>query len=200
MNFDDLQVAWNTQAERPVFSVDESVLHQKVVSRGRKSAKEMDIIYAGWGVLLLFLAAVGVTEPIFEGHDYHQIPGSILYVVAAGYFFVCIYQRRQNEMRWGSSLLEDLDLAIAQMDRQIRQFTLGVFWMIVPMAIGMGIGFAFTHDGKPVWIWPLCLFALVSVWLSTNWPLRNRLLPQRKELEAFRERLLKEGASVDLPG
>jgi|GEM_PF-4666828 len=197
MNFDDLQVAWNTQNNRPVFAVDESALHQKVMSRRRHSAKEMDIVDAGWGLTLLFLAAVSVFEPVFEGHDYHQIPGAILYMVAAGYLFVCVYQRRQDEMRWGTTLLEDLDLAIAQMDRQIRQFTLGVFWMIVPMAIGMGIGFAFTHDGKPAWIWPLCLLTLVAMWLSTNWPLRKRLLPQRKELTAFRERLLKESASVD---
>ncbi|MBB6430298.1 hypothetical protein [Algisphaera agarilytica] len=197
MNFDDLQIAWNTQADRPVFAVDESSLRQKVKSRGRQSAKEMNIVDTGWSVTLLFLAAANVAEPIFEGHDFHQIPGSVLYLLGAGYFLFSIDQRRRDEVRRGNTLLEDLDLAIAQLGRQIHHFTYGVFWLIVPMALAMTIGFAYTHHGKPAWIWPLCLFALTAMWMSTHWPTRKRLLPQRQELQAFRERLLREGGSVD---
>ncbi len=188
MNFEEMQVIWDSQNDRQVYGVDESGLHAIVRKRDRKLG--LGVLCEEFGMILicLFVAANLANDPILRGTSHYKFIGAALFVGVAAYTWLNRVRRLRSEQGFESTLIGDLDRAIFRTDCQIRRSRTFLWWFMLPAALTVLVGFALSPIPKPLWIWGIVLFSFVLGYGVTQLALRCQL-PQRRELETLREKL-----------
>lgn len=190
MDFDKLKLIWDTQNGEPLWAIDRRAMHALVKKRTRAIAKNVVLYESFMVALLLGLAIAYAVEPVLLGQDYHQLPTTALLTAAAMYVGVGVWRRMRGERGFASTLLGELDKAIAHLDYRIgRSRTMG-WWLLAPALLGVSVSFVFLYRSKEAWIWLAILFGFVWSYLATAREVRTKLLPQKRELESLRDRLL----------
>ena len=197
MEFDEMKVVWDSQEGKRMYAVDEAALHAMVRRRGRSIARCV-IWFELVGVLgALLLGAAILSEPLFERHDYHQIPGGLMWLMVSVYLLMGRLKRLRSERGFDDSLRGDLDKAIARIDYQVDRLRMFVWWYVLPIVAGSVFSFVWLYGKKPVWIWPALVVCLVVGWLEMRYKVRHRYLPRKRELEGLREKLVGEGGDAE---
>lgn len=195
MNFEELQRIWDTQDDRPMYAFDEAALHRVVKNRGRDISRVV-VLFETMMVLLALTMAVALgSEPVLEGHDYHQFIDTAIWLAVSGYLLHGRRLRRRADLGFEESFRGDLDRAIAQADFQVKRLRAFGWWFMLPLLVGTGVN-AITLIGarpKPWWIWPLLAASLGVTWWSMRHNLKRHVLPMKDELQQLREKLLDDG-------
>ncbi len=190
MDFDDLQVIWDSQKEQPMYVIDQQAVMSMVKQRGVAVERLVNCFELCMMAIVLTVGLAVISEPLIFGDDYHQLLTANLWFGVFVYLWLSRRKRRRAEVDFDRSVVGMIDKAIAQIDYKIRQLRTIGWWFIAPVMTGMSIGFFFLWDSKPVWVWPLT----VGAFALTYWLMRREiwvhLIPQRKELESLRDKLI----------
>ncbi len=210
MQFEDLQVIWNSQENQAFYGVDEEGLHnllRKKSLRFRRlifrqhlqtygSATVMLIAVAG----MLALNASGVLErldscrPLFGW----EIIALLVALACWAQFAVSVYLggRRQKvrEQLESSSLRDDLDKEIEQIKYQINTRSRIMLGFIPPyLGSGLWIAIVFGVTGISAWaLIPIVVVLVVALVFESRCQQRMvelKIVPALSELETLREKL-----------
>jgi hypothetical protein len=129
MNFEQLQVIWNSQDQRPLYAINETALHAEL-SRQRQTLRHT---WFRWMILPAYLAAVtwglliGCLLVLSALDSSFTAPDTAMLVASGGamlYFVITVARYRRHEKRReaasGGSLREELERGIANLDYQIQ--------------------------------------------------------------------------------
>jgi drug/metabolite transporter (DMT)-like permease len=215
MEFEELQAIWDTQNERPAFSMDDSRLavglyQQREQSRRRLFREQFGPVYFG----ALFIAAVSVcvflaffaktisgmapTDPLMSVWDGAALAGA---VGAAFYVVVSLFARRKRHERtqnvFAPSLREELERGISQIDFELSLYsTPRVVKMAVLLSVATTVFMweAGRLNGDPT-PWMMLVYALFCIcpgtWYGFNAKkgIVERLMLRRRALESMRAAL-----------
>ena len=189
MNFEDIQVIWDSQNERTMYQFDEQALVSDIQTRGRSIASYVSFFEVAMAVSMAVYAFMLLMEPIVDRKEYYQIPPAILAAGIAVFIWRSRRSRQKNETKFDQSLLGMLDRSIYQLSYKIRLSRSFPWWFLLPLLIGMCLYVPFVYHSKPIWLWPVVVAGWVGLYIPLNYQIRNGLLPVKAELETLREKL-----------
>ncbi|MEM9645033.1 MAG: hypothetical protein AAF989_08560 [Planctomycetota bacterium] len=189
MNFDDLQVIWDSQSERTMYQFDEQALLSAVERRSRSIASMVSCFEIMMALNLIALGIMLLAEPVLEQKEFYQLPQAAMALGAAIYIWRSRQTRIRTEAQFDESLLGKLDRSIYQLGYKIGLSKGFPWWFTMPMLIGVTVTLPFVYDSKPIWLWPIVFGGLMGCYIPIDREIRNKLSPVKTELESLRDKL-----------
>ena len=187
MNFEDLQVIWNSQNNEKMYAINEEALHTYIQGKGRSinhllNLFEFVLIGANlFGAVLLILGALDKSIPS------PQFILSVFYLAFAIYGLIRRLMRRNEEKPFAHTLLGELDKAIWQIDYLQRQSRNMILWYLCPLTLIIG-GMSFFNP-RLFRAFVLLLFIIPVAYIIQRWEFNKFHLPNKHNLEILREKL-----------
>lgn len=187
MDFEELQVIWNSQNNEKMYAVNENALHAYIQRKGRSIEHTLNFFeFVLIGVNLL----VGIWLTIESLDNTNPSPQSILavfYLVFAVYGFIRHLIRRDEEKPFDQTILGELDKALWRVDYLIRQGRVVIVWYLLPLALILGVMSVF--DNRLLLAFGMMVVVTVATYLGYRWELRKIHQPKKHNLETLREKL-----------
>jgi hypothetical protein len=210
MEFENIQVVWNSQDDKPLYGVDEVGLHKILRSKSQRFRR---LIYwqrlqtYGSSLLVLVLIAAVLLVNYFgllgkvdslRALAGWEIVALLVAMVAWLQFSLSVYlgqkQQKIRERSDTQSLLEDLDREIKHTTYQIRTRKHILMGFIPPyLGTGLFISIVFGVTGVSNWILsPVIvglIFGLIIESRSQRRLVEREMVPRLSELETLRDKL-----------
>lgn len=188
MQFEDLQVIWNSQDDERLFAIDESALHA-AIKRKSRSVNRLLAIFE-W-VMIAVNLLVAVVLFLDAGQDNGPAFQYVLVVMYLAYFVVAVVRRltrRREEVRFPPTMLGELDKAIWQVDYLIQQARSIIFWYVIPLGVVVTISMILSIN---TW-WGLFFFTAWTTvtYFGSRWEINKWYRPKKENLELLREKLI----------
>lgn len=189
MDFEELKVIWDTQTAEPLYAIDQAALQKRVIRKSQSVKFYVDIFEWSGMLALSGVAIASITEPLFEGHDWHQLITGTIFLTLAGFIGLKRSQRRKSETRFDQSLLGLLEKSISQLENHIRRLASMAYWGGIPYLLTIAVSFYFQHAGKPVWLWIAAMLWPFFAYWEVRREIRKGLLPQLRDFQSLRDTL-----------
>ena len=210
MEFEDIQVVWNSQHDKPLYGVDEVGLHKILRSKSQRFHRliywQHIQTYGSSALVLVLIAAVllvnyfgllGKVDSLRALAGW-EIVALLVAMVAWLQFSLSVYlgqkQQKSRERSDTQSLLEDLDREIKHTTYQIRTRKHILMGFIPPyLGTGLFISIVFGVTGVSNWILsPVIvglIFGLIIESRSQRRLVEREMVPRLSELETLRDKL-----------
>ena len=190
MEFEEMKKIWDSQNNAPLYSINETALHNHILSKKNQAYHITNISE------LLAIIAYTATGCFILGMNIFKQSGNLfMYILAvwmlgsALYLFISSIRRIKRSQKFDRSMRGDLAHAISVATYQVRISQL-MWWNILPTGILTVLGV--WGSGKSIWValGILIFFALTSY--AARW--EHRIYTSRKrDLEILRDKLENEG-------
>lgn len=193
MEFEEMQVIWDSQREQEMYAIDVDAIHRKIKRKARKIERDMSLNEIGLMVICVFTSLDLLRDPVIEQTDYHQIFGSVVMLCVAAWMLMKRLARLKMRSQFDSTLTGDLDRAIAESQAQLTLGRTFHLWFLLPAASIMLVSIlAKSENQRPGIVLGQCFcfaLALGVVHLGIRW----KQVPEQRNLQALRDKLTKEG-------
>lgn len=196
MEFEEMQIIWNSQDDKRMFAIDEAAVHEMIRRKSRSASHWLGFIE--WMMIAVnpIIALVLVFDAVAEDGPTYQFVLAMMYLAYSGFGLYRRLTRRQEEVHFEASMLGDLEKAIWRVDYLIKQGGSLIVWYLAPLAL---VASAFFLLEGNVLEAVLMLLLLPATYLGVRWENGKWHLPKKRSLESLRETLV-EGAVHDLEG
>lgn len=187
MEFEEIKKIWDKQNREPLYAIDENALHNRIRSK-RIGANRLNNLN-DFG--LIFVAVVtAVILLIIRGETMSDFIISGVLLLIAGYVFISRVGRIKKDQKFDRSMLGELNHALSCIDYEIHRASTFIWWFLIPIAIPITINFMVTGASYLQWLIVAVGYLLaISI---TQWEMRVRLNPKRRNLETLRLKILNE--------
>ena len=210
MEFEDMQVVWNSQHDKPLYGVDEVALHKILRSKSQRFHRliywQHIQTYGSSAFMLMAIAAILLANvsgllgkvDLLRALAGWEIVALLVAMVAWLQFSLSVYlgqkQQKSRERSDTQSLLEDLDREIKHTTYQIRTRKHILMGFIPPyFGTGLFISIVFGVTGVSNWILsPVIvglIFGLIIESRSQRRLVEREMVPRLSELETLRDNL-----------
>ncbi len=210
MEFEDMQVVWNSQHDKPLYGVDEVGLHKILRSKSQRFHRliywQHIQTYGSSAFMLMAIAAIllaNVSGLLGKVDSLRALAGweivaLLVAMVAWLQFSLSVYlgqkQQKSRERSDTQSLLEDLDREIKHTTYQIRTRKHILMGFIPPyFGTGLFISIVFGVTGVSNWILsPVIVGLILGLILESRSQRRlieREMVPRLNELETLRDKL-----------
>jgi uncharacterized membrane protein len=215
MQFEDLQAIWDTQNDRPVFSMNDSRLAVGLYQQREQSRRRLfrELFAPAYVIALSITVALGLTFLVFfvktvtkmrltdpqmsiwDGAALVAGVGAAVAVVARMYRERCKHEGAQNV--FAPSLREELERGISQLDFELSFYSTSRVWT-VPALVSLATSVLLCELGRlngestPWTMLAVALGGVVSsVWagLAANKKAVERIEQRKRALESMRAAL-----------
>jgi hypothetical protein len=189
MEFEEMQRVWDSQTNQPLYAINETALHNRIISKKEKARHITNI-----SELLVIIVNAGMGSFILALNFFKQSTNIFLYLMAIWMFGSALYllvsriRRISGGKRFDRSMRGDLDHAVSVATYQVR-LSLLMRWNILPM--GILVLLSVWEGNKSVWIIVLILAFFAIVHFASAWE-HNIYRSRKRELEALRNKLESE--------
>lgn len=187
MNFEELQVIWNSQNNEKMYVINEAALHAYIRREGKsinRTVNLFEFILIGTNLLVGILITIESLDSVIPST---QSILAVLYLAFAVYALIRRLVRRNAEKPFEHTILGELDKAIWRIDYLIRQGRALIVWYLLPLAFIFGVMSFF--DTRLVWTAGMILLVTIATYFGYRWEIKKIELPQKHNLESLREKL-----------
>ncbi len=189
MEFEELKKIWDTQNDKPMYVIDETMMHRKVIKKKNSAAFRVNLAeFIGIGANL-FAASIIASAMLYKGNEnlfaFMMMVAMFLTAVVIG---VSRARRKKHENRFDLSTMGELQHALANATYHVR-FNTGLL-IFAGLVVLLTFASILTTE-KSLWILPL----MVVFFGITGWGARweHRCFVQKKEeLEVLMNKLEEE--------
>ena len=200
MEFEEMQVIWNSQREQEMYAIDVDAMHRKIKRKARKIERDMSLNEIGLMVICVFTSLDLLRDPVIEQTDYHQIFGSVVMLCVAAWMLMKRLARLKMRSQFDSTLTGDLDRAIAESKAQLTLGRTFHLWFLLPAASIMLVN-SLASNFKDAsldsqWLIGIVLGLAIPIALAlgvVHLGIRCKQVPEQRNLQALRDTLTKEG-------
>ncbi|MEM9365192.1 MAG: hypothetical protein AAGD07_04285 [Planctomycetota bacterium] len=135
MNFEDLQVIWNSMEDQPLYALDHKAMHAMVEARTRRIHRTLDKLEWTWIGVALSTAVILPLDAWREGGGAHQY---LVALVCAAFGFSLAFARWQRSrcvVRFDDSLKGIVQSAVSKIDRYLMGLKWCYWGFHVPIAL-----------------------------------------------------------------
>ena len=205
MDFNDLQVIWDSQKSIRIYTIDEESLERNIKLKIRKFnlitlALELGdcfgLLFAG--VFFFYLGVFKCPEQYGnEWLDYwYLMLASAGCIIPAGYLLYNRIKAKVREASFEDTIHGHLKWAIGKIDQHIKVYT-NVLWLGIILAIGLGATIGATKQiadqSIRFYLWACLLAASVVVYCINRWYVRKMILPKKIGYKRLLAKLLDNG-------
>jgi hypothetical protein len=215
MNFEELQLVWNSQNQEPLYVVNEARLHTLVRKRKDEELRRTafrhgleTVVNATFGVVMLALGVLllwgdpawfensrWVRGPVAPWHAAAAFGAGLAWLFCAAYMWGIRRRQMRREEHFALTVQGDLDRALAHLDFQIHIARRIVWWGLIPAWFAAGLfSWVLLHlRNIPAWgYWVMALMMGVTFVVILGWQfyaIRWIYRPRQRELEVLRTKL-----------
>lgn len=195
MEFEEMKKVWDSQNNEPIYGINESALHNRILSKKQKGIHITNV-----SELLLIVVNISAGFFILVINLFRQGANVFMYLLSA--WMICValvllysrIRRMKESDRFDRSMRGDLSHAISIATYQVHISRL-MRWNILPIGILTILGV--WSSGKSVWLaLGMLVFFILTNYLS-GWE-HNIYASRKRELEALQTKLEKIEQGDDL--
>lgn len=194
MKFEDLQSLWDCQDSKSQSSLDPHAVLASIRKRSHKLGLEVNLYELMLFWMLILVGLLDLKDPVFQGHDLHQIIPSVLCLGAAAGIWKGRWHRKLAEVSFDDSLLGVVEKSIAQHRYKVTQMRRYIWYCIVPLSVSIVLSYFYAKPEKGIWFllifFPLFVFMMALSYFVMRWEVNRCSRPQLAELETLRAKLL----------
>ncbi|MEM9858700.1 MAG: hypothetical protein AAF843_15175 [Bacteroidota bacterium] len=189
MEFEELRKIWDTQNNKPMYVIDDTMIHQKVIVKKRKAAFRANLAeFIGIGANL-FAASLIASAMLYKGNEnLFAFMMMVAMFLTAAVIGISRARRKKNENRFDLSTIGELQHALANATYHV--------WFNTGLLIFAGLIVLLTFASiltteKSLWILPLVVvFFGITGW-GARWEHRC-FVRKKEELELLMRKLEEE--------
>ncbi len=188
MEFEDMQVIWNSQNNEKLYAINEAALYEQIKRKGKSVNHLLEMSQLVMIAVNLFVGILLIVEAWYDdGQAYEYILPAMYLAYLIGAIILRVV-RRKEQVRFEETMLGELDKAIWQADYLIKQGYTLIKWYLVPlMLVTSG---TMLYNGKPFWALGIFIFMAAASYFSHYWEIQRCYVPKKRELEGLREKLV----------
>lgn len=187
--FEELQLLWDSQNNKPMYAINENVLHHRILTK-KKQAYHI----SNFSELLLMIVNGGAGCFVLGMNFSNQTSSIAMYLLVVWMFASALYvmasriRRIRGDQQFDRSLQDDLHQAIAMASYQVHLSQI-MRWNILP--IGILSLLSMWEGGKSIWIAVSILAFFILAHYAGGW--EHSIYKRRKrELELLQSKLESE--------
>ncbi len=188
MEFEEMQVIWNSQNDEKLYAINEQALHDRIRRKGQSVNRLVGIFEWIMIVANLLVGVVLAVEAFYDQESllYYVLPA--LYLAYGVFALVRRLTRRKAGERFAPTVLGELDKALWQINFLINQSRTIIVWYLLPIFLVASV--YFLLNGK--WLWALVLGLVIfpATFAGSRWEVNRYYVPKKRALESLRETLL----------
>ncbi|MBL0740511.1 hypothetical protein [Chryseolinea lacunae] len=187
LEFEDLQRIWDAEHNKALFAIDETALHNRILTKQRKARAITHI--SELLLIVVNLAAGGFVFGItyFNARSSFFMYGMAVWMLATAVYVALSRLRRiRGDRQFDRSLHGDLQYAISVAGYQVR---LSHLMRLNVIPIGVFIALSMWEGGKPWWIAGVTLVMLSVVYYFSGWE-HQYYKSRKRELEILQDKLV----------
>jgi membrane protein implicated in regulation of membrane protease activity len=194
MEFEEMQVIWNSQNDEKLFAINEAAMHAHIKRKSKSTLVWLQRFE--WMMIgVNFIVAIILTvDAIRDGGPNYQYVVSVMYLVYSIYGVYRRLTRRKGEVHFEETMLGELDKAIWRVEYLLKQGKFMMLWYMLPLILVAALSFALS--GKSPLAIAAFLLLLPATYFGMRWEARKWHLPKKRDLESLRETLLEAGDSA----
>ena len=195
MEFEEMQVIWDSQREQEMYAIDVDAMHRKIKRKARQVERDMNLNEIGLMVICVFISLACLRDPVIEQTDYHEIFGSVVMLCVAAWMLMKRLARLKMRSQFDSTLTGDLDRAIAESKAQLTLARTFHLWFVLPaVSIVLVNTMAKSEPLLEVFVSTLGVFLGIALAIAVvHLGIRCSQVPEQRDLQALRDTLTKEG-------
>lgn len=193
MNFQEMQVIWNSQQEQTMYGFDAEALHRQLQRRAKRVEREVSLAEIGIMVITLLTAMQQAWNPFLKGSDHDQLFGAVVMLGVGAWMFRMRRKRLKMRSQFDATMLGDLDCAIAESKAHLFLARNFHWWFLTPafaIVLVRVLIDAEKHSMGGILI-TLGSFALAI--LVVHLSIRCYQVPEQNDLQSLRDTLSSEG-------
>ncbi len=179
---------WDAQNGQAMYAIDETALHNSVIKKKNKARRMADLtekIFIGANILAATMIAV---PSIIK--DKYSISGTLMMVlmyVTAGFILYIRTKRLKTQDNFDSSMVGDLDNAIATADYQVKFSKTSRFYLLSVVLLTL-VGL--LESGAEWWVILLVAIFFAVTYMAARWEHRTFYVSQKKDIRAMRDKIV----------
>ncbi len=185
MEFEDMKKIWDSESNEALFVINESALHHRIRSEKNRSTRINQ--WNDKGLILIAIVTAGLLLILKEPTGYTYLSAIVMIAVAI-YVAMEKNRRKRSEGHHGHTLVDELDIALANVDYEVRRSKTFVWWFLLPATIPALLNMALS--GEPSWKWAVMPAAVVLAYFVVRADLKCNHLPKKRKLEELRRTLI----------
>ncbi|MFK7804047.1 MAG: hypothetical protein AB8G95_20600 [Anaerolineae bacterium] len=188
MEFEEMQVIWNSQNNEKLYAVNEEALFENIKRKGRSVNKYVKFVE----VVMIFMNLTVGLWLLYEGlsdASWGQIVLAALYLIYSAYSVYRWFTRRQDEEQFEPTMLGELDKAIWRSNYLMRQGRDMVYYYLLPIVV-VSILFLLLDGGDHLPTIAILILLVPATYYGGRWEIRKFHAPKKRDLEALRRTLL----------
>ena len=193
MEFDELKKIWDTQNDKPMYVINESMMHQKVMKKKRGAAFRVNLAeFIGIGSTL-FAGSIIASAMLYKGNDnVFSFTMMIAMFVTAIVIGISRYRRKKNEDRFDRTTLGELKHALANATYHVRFNTA----LLIFAGLVVFLTFASLLDTEnSLWMLPVTIAYFGIMGVAARW--EHRIYVRKKrDLEKLMQKLEEEPEKI----
>ncbi len=188
MEFEDMQVIWNSQNNEKLYAINEAALYEKIKRKGKSVNRLLEssqLVMIGVNLLVGIFLMIDAWRDNGQGYEYILPAMYLAYSIGAVVFRLV---RRKEQVRFEETMLGELDKAIWQADYLIKQGYTLIKWYLFPLMLAASG--SMLLNSKPFWALGTFIFMGAASYASHYWEIERCYVPKKRELEGLREKLV----------
>ena len=188
MEFEEMQIIWNSQNNEKLYAINEKALFEKIKRKGRSVNSYVKFVEVVMILTNLVAGLLVMYQGVTGERSWGQITLASVYLLYLVYGIYRWFARRQDEQQFEQSMLGELNKAIWRSDYLMKQGHQMIFWYLLPIIV-ISIIFVLLEGGSWQTIGFLLLILPVTYY-GGRWEIRKFHAPKKRELESLRETLM----------
>lgn len=188
MDFEELQVIWNSQNNEKMYLINENALHTYIKRQGKSIKNTLNLFeFILIGVNLL----VGIwltIESIDNSFPSTQAVLAVFYLAFGVYGLIRRLVRRNEEKPFDQTILGELDKALWRVNYLMHQGRHVIIWYLIPLALILGI-MSFLDTKRLLWAFGMMVIVTIATHFGYRWEIKKFHAPNKHNLEILREKL-----------
>ena len=171
-----------------MYAINEAALHQ-VIKKNLKSVtntmKFFETVVTGVNLLVGIWLLIESLDNIFPSPQHFL---AVFYLGFGVYALVRVFKRKEAEKPFEKTVVGEVDRAIWRIDYLMAEARRMIIWYLVPLILIFGVMAFF--DPRLWMAFGLMLLTTVATYFGYRWEFNKIHLPQKRNLNALREKLV----------
>lgn len=189
MEFDELKKIWDTQNDKPMYVIDESMIHRKVLNKKKQAGFRANMAEFVLIASNLFAASLIGSAIIYKGNE-----NTFSFIMMCAMFVTALvlmysrFRRKKNENRFDNSTLGELQHALANATYQVRLHS-GILYfagLVVILTLA-----SLIDTANSLWMIPAVVVFFGICGYAARWEHRV-YVGKKRELEKLMKKLKEE--------
>lgn len=191
MNFEEMQLVWDTQKERRLFAFDQAAMERVVAREARAIRLDLKTLELSFIVVVVVLAVGATLDTLLQRGEYFQLFGAAVGLTAAGWVWRRRTQRanREEAARRQAGLAGEIELALVRVRAALQASRDMAIYFTITILLGVGVRIAIYDFASSETKLILGLVGIVFLNTTLAWERNHIHRPRLQNLEALRAKL-----------